>query len=45
MQPFHLGNYYLTWVNAPGTFLAPDIFDVPGTKEASKASGKEIMDV
>jgi len=44
MQPFHLDNYYLTWVDAPGTFHVSGMFDVPGMKEASKASGKEIMD-
>ena len=45
MQPFHLGNFYLTWVDASGTLHAPGMFDVLGTKEASKASGKKIMDV
>ena len=44
MQPFHLDNYYLTWVDALGTFHVPGMFDVPGMEEASKASGKEIMD-
>ena len=45
MQPFHLDNFYLTWVDAPKTFYAPGMFDVSGTKEASKASGKKIMNV
>jgi len=43
MQPFHLGDYYLTWVDALGTFHALDMFDMLGIKKASKASGKEIM--
>ena len=37
--------FYLTWVDAPGTFYVPGMFDVSGTKEASKASGKEITDI
>jgi len=45
MKPFHLGNYYLTWVYALGMFHVPGMFDVSGIEEASKASGKEIMDV
>ena len=38
-------NFYLTWVDAPETFYAPGMFDVSGTKEASKASSKEIRDI
>ena len=37
--------FYLTWVDAPGMFYASGMFDVSGTKEASKASSKEIRDI
>jgi len=43
MQPFYLGNYYLSWVDAPGMFHVPSMFDVSGIDEASKARGKEVM--
>ena len=38
-------NFYLTWVDAPEMFYAPGMFDVSGTKEASKANSEEIRDV
>jgi len=44
MQPFHLDNYYLTWVDALGTFHVPSMFNLLGLEEASKASDMEIMD-
>ena len=45
MELFHLGNYYLTWVDAPRTFHVSGMFNVSGNEEASKASDKEITDV
>ena len=45
MLPFHLDKFLSNMGRCPGTFYALGMFDVSGTKEASKANSEEIRDV